>query len=864
MLSESDIHIVEGCFEELADLPMDERLLALDELSSERKLTDKQYGFLLQLINNSDTSELLIGQADRYISEVRADPEELQAEHIGQQIGPYKIVKSIGHGGMGQVFLARRNDGVFDQEVALKLSYQHIDEAVQQRFENERQILAQLNHPNIAHLLDGGTSSDKRPYLVMEYVKGKTIAAYCQDHKLRLKERIALIIQASRAVSFAHNQLILHRDLKPENILVNDSGDVKLIDFGIAKLINEDHFSQTATQIMTRQYASPEQIRGLPVTAQSDLFSLGVIAYEIITGYHPFPHNGDYFESEQSRLSGKILKVNQRDTEKYKPISSLDDIPASRIQGDLENVLRKSLFSEAHERYETVGAFAQDLQNIIDNRPVMARKPHMLYGVYKWSQRHRTSAVAIVLTFVILIASTLFSLDKAQEANQQRQIAEHEKQTALAEAVRANKISEFLQNIFKNASPHVAQSQLSAYDLLKEGVKTIDTDLADDPANKYKILQLFMNVFNTTSEYAEVLNIVDQYYQECIDQFSQSNVHCQNFLISAALAFFNMEQYEKALEYLDKGINIAEGEQPVNKHLLGRFYRSKFSPLINLKRPEEALETTSAGLQYMRESGLSYDELVGSINDMAYVAIHNGYYDLADEYIDQMQSEITAQNTVNFLDLAKALNMRGYSYLIQHQYATAAFYREQAVDILNTHFDEPFEIKALIEYTLALTWVYAGNIDMALKRGQDAYDTYYAISDGQHPRLNNAILFLTNLHFELGQTQQALTLLEQVDADNLNDRTCDLPRANVFLANYQNQPEKAMQYVKQYESCSENITFNEALEIYSPFLRLYTAIVIRNESDIAIYKEQVEDYWEHKPNEYPILKQFYQKLIQLH
>ena len=220
------------------------------------------------------------------------EPAAEKEGRVGQHIGPYQIVREIGHGGMGTVYLANRADQTFDKQVALKLIKRGMDsDAIIKRFVIERQILANLDHPNIARLIDGGTTEDGLPYFVLEYIEGTTITRYCDQHRLNTSERLKLFRQVCTAVQFAHQNLIVHRDLKPSNIIVTADGTPKLLDFGIAKLLSAAPAVETTAtigRVLTPEYASPEELRGLAVTTSSDVYSLGVVLYELLSGHRPF------------------------------------------------------------------------------------------------------------------------------------------------------------------------------------------------------------------------------------------------------------------------------------------------------------------------------------------------------------------------------------------------------------------------------------------------------------------------------------------------------------------------------------------------------------------------------------------------
>ena len=434
-------------FTQLVNSSSTEQLSKLKELTEDGTLDEKQVKILKGMLQ-ADVETGIATNIESISEEIVNEASNQSNTYENKQIGPYKILSPLGEGGMGQVYLAERNDGVFEQKVALKLPHSSFNTQMLQRFENERQILAQLTHNNIAHLLDGGTAENDQPYIAMEYIQGKNIDQYCTDTIPNLNERLKLILQICSAVTFSHQQLVLHRDLKPSNIIITNNGQVKLLDFGIAKLLDLDEEAkakQTATQIMTRYYASPEQLQGKPASTHSDMFSLAIIAYELITGYHPFQHANQH-EREQNLISGKVMRVTQRTDTSEAFLPELAMIPSSKLKGDLENILLKALSVDPINRYESVKDFANDLNNYIENKPVSARKPSLAYAIKKWTQRNKAFAILASFTIVSLITATLYSINTANHALIQQNIA-------IVEKDKAQGIADFMKNIFNNAVP---------------------------------------------------------------------------------------------------------------------------------------------------------------------------------------------------------------------------------------------------------------------------------------------------------------------------------------------------------------------------------------------------------------------------
>jgi eukaryotic-like serine/threonine-protein kinase len=362
----------------------------------------------------------------------------------GQRIGAYNILEQIGHGGMGEVFSAVRADGQYEKKVAIKLVRSGYDtESILERFRDERQILASLDHPNVARLLDGGTTEEGIPYLVMELVEGAPIDDYCDDRKLDVSSRLQLFRQVCGAVQHAHQHLVIHRDLKPSNILVTPEGSPKLLDFGIAKLLDASGgIKATVLRPMTPEYASPEQIRGEPITTATDVYSLGVVLYQLLTGHSPYRLDirrlANLAEAithdEPERPSISVQRTENlsyagtsHDLSPENVSSTREASPfrlQQRLQGDLDFILLKALRKEPDKRYSSVEQFNEDIRRHLEGLPITARKGTWNYRAGKFIRRHRISVAATALLLATLLTGVILVVREARIAEANRRRAE--------------------------------------------------------------------------------------------------------------------------------------------------------------------------------------------------------------------------------------------------------------------------------------------------------------------------------------------------------------------------------------------------------------------------------------------------------
>lgn len=352
---------------------------------------------------------------------------------MGTRIGAYRVTKELGHGGMGTVYLAVRADDVYEKQVAIKVVRKGMDtEVVLDRFRHERQILANLEHPYIARLIDGGTTHTGQPFLVMEYVEGQPVDVFCRERKLNIEQRCLLFLRVCKAVIHAHRNLVVHRDLKPNNIFVTGTGMPKLLDFGVAKLLDAEMDAGLTVPGLTNRpltpdYASPEQLMGLPVTTAADVYSLGAVLYELLTGVRA---------QHITSRSPVDLQRAICETEVTRPSSH-----APQIGRDLDNIVMMALSKDVTRRYPTVDEFAADLMRYLDGLPVVARKSSFVYRAHKFIRRNRIGLGLAAIVVVSLLGGVIVAMSEAREAQIARGVAENERQAAERERARAEERS---------------------------------------------------------------------------------------------------------------------------------------------------------------------------------------------------------------------------------------------------------------------------------------------------------------------------------------------------------------------------------------------------------------------------------------
>lgn len=533
----------------------------------------------------------------------------------GQSIGRYKVVRLLGRGGMGAVYLAERADKEFEQQVAVKVVGDGaLSQRIAARLRGERQILANLNHPHIARLIDGGATNDGIPYLVMEYVEGCRIDQYCQEQQLDIRRRLLLFKQVCSAVQYAHQQLVIHRDIKPGNILVTAAGSAQLLDFGIAKLadpqsVQSVDLTQVHERLLTPGHASPEQVRGEPVGTASDIYALGVLLYELLTDRKPFD------------FSGMTLAQIEKAICEHTPPRPSEVSGKRELRGDLDVIAMKAQHKDATRRYASASALAEDVENYLTDRPIVARPDSLRYRAVKFWRRNRMAASTATAALVAVIAMTVVYTNRLSNA----------RNAAELEARKSKLVADYLVEMFKSASPDVAQGKtITAVDLLNHGASALDARLSGDPHIHAEMTDVIASSFLSLGENAQALKL----YQRLVELREQEegrdtpayaralmnlgNTHAvmgheaegeplleealrlqetggaatkldqARTLLGLSMLCYDMNRYEESLAYIERAQRIVESERAQDTDLGAHVSATLALIMVELKHYDRA------------------------------------------------------------------------------------------------------------------------------------------------------------------------------------------------------------------------------------------------------------------------------------
>ncbi|MCP4662919.1 MAG: serine/threonine protein kinase, partial [bacterium] len=508
------------------------------------------------------------------------------------RIGSFKLLRSLGRGGMGVVYLAARADEEFEQQVAVKLIKRGMDsDEIISRFRHERQILAHLVHPNIARLLDGGTTEDGRPYFVMEHVDGEPIRSYCDAQGLATAERLVLFRKVCAAVQFAHQNLVVHRDLKPGNILVTAGGEPKLLDFGIAKLLTPDDAQitqQSGNRPVTPEYASPEQLRGKAVTTVSDVFSLGVLLYELLTGTQPFyrkgTEDGDSWPGSRPEPPDKPSSVVLRDRRPAEPEGSAEAVRElrRRLAGDLDHIVLKAMRHEPEKRYSSVEQLSEDIARHLEGRPVLARRGAWGYRLGKALRRHWVK-LATTVVVVALIGSVSFWWVERQRVNR--------------EYSRAEAVSTFMLDILSGSNPN---QSFTLREILDRSFESVSVQLQEHPTEKAVFLTAMGGAYRRTG----LLDRAEQVLEESVairrELYGSDHRLVAKSLNSLALVRREREDFVAAEAMMREALVIMRKHIRHDDLEIGRVLGNHAGMLKELGDFEDAIDEYRQALAMMR------------------------------------------------------------------------------------------------------------------------------------------------------------------------------------------------------------------------------------------------------------------------
>ena len=666
-------------------------------------------------------------------------PKERALSDSQKRIGHYRIQRLLGRGGMGTVFLAAREDD-YRQQVALKLVSWGMDsDEILGRFYNERQILANLQHPGIARLLDGGTTEDGMPYFVMEYVEGVPIDDYCESHQLPLRRRLKLFRKVCEVIHFAHQNLVVHRDLKPSNILITDKGEPKLLDFGIAKMLQPERIPQAAATIpgkgpMTPDYASPEQILNTPITTACDVYALGVLLYRLLTGHAPYHLGGkNYTEMvnlvclNEPRRPSTAVGSAQPETKPQRPGAEPppEEAPVSsevrrlrrQLAGDLDAIVLKAMRKEPRHRYGSALELSADLDRYLNALPVAARQGTWAYVAGKLVRRHKLVLATVLLLLGFAVATTILW----REAVQERSVADRERAEADREKARAESVTDLFIEFFEEADPDQTQGEdLKVREVLDRGRMKIANELEDEPETKTSLLGTLVAVYNSLGLYSEAMELAEEVVEIRRQLYPGDHRLLATAINNLAGIYYSLQLYDKAEQYfyevLQMRRNLGQEEE-----LIAHTMVNLASTLTLRKKYAEAKKLhLEAMVIRNRLFGPDHPNVLGSRHALGILYLESGDFEQAEPLLRQVVKERLLSHGDEHTSVASAYSSLGRALYAIGKHEEAEACHIQALAIRRKFLGEDHSKVTTTKKNLASVLLETGDVERAGALIEDA------------------------------------------------------------------------------------------------------------------------------------------------
>jgi serine/threonine-protein kinase len=707
-MSAGDWQEVRGLVQEALDLPTEERRAFLAAACA----SDEQ---------RRQVEDLLA--AERAAGELFELPALGDAWEPGDvpRVGCYRLLRELGRGGMSTVYLARRDDEAFEKRVAVKVLREDVrSDDLLRRFHTERQILADLDHPFIARLLDGGQTAAGRPYLVMEYVEGEPIDAYCDRRGLGVDERVELFRSVCAAVQYAHQNLVVHRDLKPSNVLVTADGTPKLLDFGIAKLLGSDpagglraDVTQTWHRVLTPQYASPEQVKGEPITTASDVYSLGVVLYELLSGRLPYRF--------ERRTPTEIERLVCEQEPPWPSAAVEGSAPIRRrLEGDLDHIVMKALRKEPGARYPTVDQLSEDLRRYRVGAPVTARQGNVLYRTGKFLRRHRVGVGVAAAFLVLVLGFAATTAVQSRRILEERDRALQERAAVMLARQRAEEVSSFLVALFELSDPAKKLDRaVTARELLDRGAARIADELRGQPQLQAELMRTMAEVYEGQGLDAkaeallrDALDIQRPSLRE--NDFCAQRHQVAKTLHALAGVLLSKGEHEDAENTQREALASYHELFPAGSAELGTAL-NRMGSILRLRSDYPAAERfLRDGLAMLRASPEPDEEDVADgLRQLAYVLyLRSGYAESADAYRQAiaLRRELFGDQHP---ELAPLLSDFALLLNRMHLYEEALGIQQRALAIYQRHFGDEHPDVATLDNNLAGTLVELGRYEEA-------------------------------------------------------------------------------------------------------------------------------------------------------
>ncbi len=711
-MKKSEWTTIKTIVDNVLELPEDERERYIDsECGEDKELKSEVTAFLDSIYESEGWLEEQEVYREELLSEIADDLGSISMDYslIGKEIGAYTIREKIAEGGMGGVYTAERSDEELDHKVAVKIiKHGRASADNLRRFKREQQILAGMNHPNIARFYNSGTTSDGFPYIIMEYIEGMSITDYCEKNQCTVEEKIDLFKQVLEAVRYAHENLVIHRDLKPGNIFIDKAGNVKILDFGISKLMEDESedITQTGSRILTLRYAAPEQIRQKNITTATDLYALGVIFYQLLAGIGPFDIDDlSHYEAEQ-------LILNE---EPPRPSSRSDSTPSKKkLTGDLDAIALKAIRKEPDQRYRVANDFLRDLENYQVGIPVSAHADSIRYRTKKFFKRHQKGIYITSGVLILIIVLTAYYTNRIAQ----------ERDFAQLEAERAEEVTEFLVSMLELNNPSEnSGDEITINDALNRGINLLE--------------QNDISALNRATILGTIGSI----------QFNNGDIEQAGVTLERAMTLLTDSLDRQTEESLAIGTEYSEWQETVGNMEEAEHYFQLTDSLFQANQLQNSLNYIDHQLNYsdfLMELG-NHQEALSLLSDLDVRLIQN---------FGQKNSEVVDM-------LANVYNNRGRAFKNMGQNQQALENLEQALDLKLEVFDENNARIATLYHNMGVVYATVSDFEKAKERAQKAYQIRLNVFNPDHQLVGSTLHLLGNIERGLGNFDQAFEYIEQ-------------------------------------------------------------------------------------------------------
>lgn len=741
-------------FDQAIDLPEEQRM---DHVRSQCGDSDELLSLVKELLDaDQPTSE----HNDNTLAVAVIDAlDDLETDkYLSLELDNYRLIRKIGQGGMGTVFHAERSDDSFHKKVAIKIMRAGFgSDDRERRFVTERQILADLEHPQIARLLDGGTTVDGQPYVVMEYVDGVNIISYADYDKLSIPQRLALFRECCAVVQHAHDHLIVHRDIKPSNLLIDRSGNLKLLDFGIAKMLEvgtDQDQTQHYSRLLTPSYASPEQVLGKPITTTSDVYSLGVLLYELLAGVKPYNYQSLTPGQFENILLNEIPKPLHRwfdpdaevDLAEFNPEAIAEargTTPGQlrkTLHGDLNSIVFKAMTSEPQKRYNSAQALSDDIQRYLEQRPVQARPASLAYRTGKLVRRRTAAVVAAAAAVIMVVVFVTMTILQAQRLAVERDAAIEQQQ-------RAESVTNFLVDTYEAFDPaSTPGEQITARQILEAGVKRLDEHLK--PELQIDLLMTMGKVYGYLGLYSDAEDLL----QRALDIHitipeANTEVHSQLLYLIARSQLDNA-QFQNAIDTIEESMQMRDPELPDAILHQASALMVLARANTNLDHLDEAQQQYELALDLFRETtGEQSQEVATAMSALAGVLEEQGADLEADRLFQQALSMMRQHHPGDHPSIADILLSLANVNRELKRLDMAESYAADSIDMLERIYDQPHPDLAVVLNTM-------GRIQKDLKNYSAAADYFIRsleikrdVLGDDHPRVAMSLFNLAYLKY---------------------------------------------------------------------------------------------------------------------